>query len=426
MTFLYILGYIMAWPFQLLFFKKRVYYEDKKHTSRWIKGPAIVVSNHKNLMDFMMSIFLFHFHKLYCLMSELIFSHGKFISTLTKIMGGIRVDRNSYDFSFISKSVDLMEKKKLLIVYPEARIPTTKRMLPFHPSYILIALKSGAPIVPIYTDGTYGIFKRTRVVIGKKIYLSDYCESEAPSKEEIEKLNKLVRNKIIDLEKICKKKANKDKYPLGLHIKYFIRDLGRYFAYHFNVAFRVKVHNVGKKKKNLKIKGGGIIVANHQSFMDPLVLFCAFWRRRVYILAAEVVFDGHPIRSKLLKLLGVIRIDRYNNDFDAFSKCLDILNAGHLLIMFPGGRIETDDTNNSMYKGGASLLAHQTGVPIYPVYLKKKEKTSSRCHVYLGEKIDINSITNGNAFNAKDLDKISDELKNRMEKLEGEVNNVRV
>ena len=52
----------------------------------------------------------------------------------------------------------------------------------------MIALKSNKPIIPIYTDGTYKLSRRTRVVIGKKIYLSDYCNTLNPSKEELERL----------------------------------------------------------------------------------------------------------------------------------------------------------------------------------------------------------------------------------------------
>lgn len=415
---LYVFGYICAWPVQWIFFKRRVYYEDKKDTSRYLKGGHLIVSNHKKLIDFALHMFTFPFHKLYCLMSELIYGHGKFVSWLMNLLGGIRVDRNRYDFGFISKCVDLLDRGKHVIVYPEARIPTTKRMLPFYPSYIMIALKAGVPIVPTYTDGNYGIFKRTHIVIGKKINLRDYCKSENPTKEELEYLNKLVRDKILELEKLCKREMNKDKYCQGIHPKYLFRDMGRFLVYTMNIYFRVKVKNAGKRKKNLKIKGGGVIVANHQSFVDPLVLMCAFWRRRVYILAAEVVFDKHKIRAWLLKKLGCIRIDRYSRDFDAFSKCLDVISAGNLLIVFPSGQINREEKAQE-FKQGAALLAHQANAPLYPVYINKKPKGLGRFKVTMGEKVDVNSIRSSKSFNTKDLDLISNVLMEKVNELEG-------
>jgi len=37
----------------------------------------------------------------------------------------------------------------------------------------LIALRSGKSVVPAYIDGPYRLFKRTRVVLGKPVGLSD-------------------------------------------------------------------------------------------------------------------------------------------------------------------------------------------------------------------------------------------------------------
>lgn len=403
----------MAWPVQLIFFKKRIYYEDKKDTSRFIRGGALVVSNHRSLMDFMMSIFLFPFRKLYCLMSELIYSHGWIVSTLTTVMGGIKIDRRNYDFSFINKSVDMLNKNKLLAVYPEGKVNKNNGLLKFHPTYVLIALKSGKPIIPIYTDGTYSIKKRTRVVIGKKIYLSDYCNSTNPTKEEIEYLNNIVKNKINELSKICKEEKNKDKYCQGLHFKYLFKDTGRCIAFIMNCWYRTKVYNKGKKKKNLKIKGGAVVFANHTSFADPLLCINAYWRRRIYIVAAEILFDNHPVRSKLLTSLGCVRVDRNINDIDAYQKILDLLKAGNIVVIYGPGHIDVGEKEE--YKTGATLLAYKAGVPIYPVYIYKRKKTSERFKLICGERYDID--LKGKRPNEENLRIVTDELKDKILKL---------
>ncbi|MBQ7640970.1 MAG: 1-acyl-sn-glycerol-3-phosphate acyltransferase [Acholeplasmatales bacterium] len=413
MIILYLIGKIMAWPVQLIFFKKRIYYEDKKDTSRFIRGGALVVSNHRSLMDFMMAIFLFPFRKLYCLMSELIYSHGWIVSTLTTVMGGIKIDRRNYDFSFINKSVDMLNKNKLLAVYPEGKVNKNNGLLKFHPTYILIALKSGKPIIPIYTDGTYSIKKRTRVVIGKKIYLSDYCNSTNPTKEEIEYLNNIVKNKINELSKICKEEKNKDKYCQGLHFKYLFKDMGRCIAFIMNCWYRTKVYNKGKKKTNLKIKGGAVVFANHTSFADPLLCINAYWRRRIYIVAAEILFDNHPVRSKLLTSLGCVRVDRNINDIEAYQKILDLLKAGNIVVIYGPGHIDVGEKEE--YKTGAALLAYKAGVPIYPIYINKRKKTSERFKLICGERYDIN--LNGKRPNEENLRIITNELKDKILKL---------
>lgn len=413
----YWIGKVTLWPIQWIYFRKRVYYEDKKATSRLVKGPALVVSNHKGLMDFPMAMFLFPFHKLYCLMSELIYNHGKLLAHLTNIVGGVRVDRANYDFGFMDKSLELLEKKKLLIVYPEARVEVSEKMYQFHPSYILIALRSGAPIIPIYTDGKYKFKQRCHVVIGKAIYLNEYCDTLNPTKEQIDELNKLIRNKVRELERICRKNIAKDTYNHGIRFKFFFRDIGRLLAFSMNVHFKTKVYNKGKHKKNLKIKGGGVIVANHSSFTDPLVLLNVFWRRRIFILTAEIVFDGHPHRSWLLNQLGCVRVDRHINDIDAMQKCLDIVNNGNLLVIFPSGHIDKYGTIDE-FKGGAALMAVSANVPIYPLYLGPRTSKCGRNPVWLGEKIDVSKLRTGSKLNKADLNNISQVLYNEIKKLE--------
>ncbi len=413
MIILYIIGYIFAWPVQFIFFKKKVYYEDKKDTNRKVKGGALIISNHKSLFDFMMSMFLFHFKKLYCIMSELIYSHGPIVSLLTTVMGGIKTDRKKYDFSFIDKSVNLLNKNKLLMIYPEGRINKENSLAKFHPTYILIALKSNKPIIPIYTDGKYSLFKRTRVVIGKKIYLRDYTNSLNPDKEEIERLNNIIKNKINELKRIYQNKLNDELYPnKGLHFKYFSKDMGRILTFILNGWYRLKVFNKGRHKKNLKIKGGAVVFANHTSFADPLLTINAYWRRRIYIVTAEVLFDGHPKRSKLLEKIGCIRVDRNTNDIDAYKKIIDVLKAGNIVVVFGPGHIDVGEKED--YKDGAVLFASKAKVPIYPIYICKREKKLERFKLICGERYDIDY---SKRLKEEDVTKITNDLKNKIMEL---------
>jgi hypothetical protein len=89
MNILYIIAIITSYPVQLIYFKRKVYYENKKTSSRKIKLGALIVSNHKAIIDFMNYMFLFPFRKVYCLMSELIYRANHFV---LDTLGGIRVD----------------------------------------------------------------------------------------------------------------------------------------------------------------------------------------------------------------------------------------------------------------------------------------------------------------------------------------------
>ena len=415
-TFLfYLLGYILAWPVQFIYFKKKIYYEDRKSQGRRLKGGAIIVSNHRSFKDYMMYMYVFYFRKMYCLMSELIYKKGKLLSFLVTTLGGIKVDRFSFDMSFIGKSVELLsKKKKAIVIFPEAKINKEKRLQRFTTSYIIMALRSNVPIIPVYTLGKYGLFRRSRMAIGKKIYLTDYCNNPNPSKEELEYLNKIVKDKIYELEKMVKERMLIEEYGKAFSLKKIFFDLGRLLTFSMNLHFRVKVKN----KKNKKIKGGYIIVSNHSMFKDPLILINAFKNRRIRILAAEIVFDGHKVRSFFMKKMGIIRIDRKKYDIDAVTKCIDVLKGHGVLVVFPEGEIDREN-GIKQFKSGAAFMAQQANVPILPVFIENK-RHHLRYIVHIGEKIDTKSICN-NKYSTTELDKLSEEIFDSVKKLEESV-----
>lgn len=206
------LAIVTAWPVQLLFFKRKTYYEDRKAQNRFVKGGALIISNHYSVFDYMVNLFLFPGRKLFVVMAEMIFKKGKFFHWAMRCFGGIRSDRDIMGMRFIDESVRVLEKGKLVQIYPEAHITKDGNMLDFKPSYIMIALRANVPIIPVMTDGNYGFFKRVHVLIGKKIYLSDYCTSLNPSREEIIELNNIVRNKAVELrEELNRRVKGKDK-----------------------------------------------------------------------------------------------------------------------------------------------------------------------------------------------------------------------
>ena len=208
------IGLISGYPLQLLFFKRKTYYEDKSEQGRRVRGGALVISNHYSPLDYIMNMFLFPFRKLHVVMSEVTFRgrKKKLFKFLTKFHGGICSDRDIMGMKFIDDSVEVIENGGLVQIFPEAHITTDGDMHEFKTSYLMIALRSDAPIIPVIIDGSYGFFKRSHVIIGKKIYLSDYCTSLNPTKEEILALNDIVYKKSLALkEELDLKIKRKDK-----------------------------------------------------------------------------------------------------------------------------------------------------------------------------------------------------------------------
>ncbi|HOF65151.1 MAG TPA: lysophospholipid acyltransferase family protein [Bacilli bacterium] len=205
--FLRITGYI---PSLFYFRRRKVYYENRKSQGRRIKGKAIVVSNHFYVYDFALYLFVFYQSNLRPLIGEALFHYNKAFNFLARAIGGIKVERDAYDFTFMSKAVNALNKKQKLLIFPEARFPLEHEMdlLPFTPSFVYIALESGAPIVPVYHNKKFKKKGYTSCIIGEKIYLTELYDHSLSEKENVERLTNYVRNYIISLGK---KLDEKDK-----------------------------------------------------------------------------------------------------------------------------------------------------------------------------------------------------------------------
>lgn len=194
---------VTAWPVQKICFRTKIIYENKTIQSRSIKGPAVIISNHTSVFDYAAYLFVFPMRTLRFQMAEVLY-RKKFLGTFLKMLGGIYIDRNSSDFSFVTKSCDILEGGGVVGIFPESRIPKKdeEKPLPFKPSAAFIALQSGAPIIPVYTNGSYFRKKRARVIIGEPINPDSVEEMLLSDSEKIDKLTDICRNKIIELGEI--------------------------------------------------------------------------------------------------------------------------------------------------------------------------------------------------------------------------------
>lgn len=195
--FVKVTGFIPA----LIFLKPKVIKVGKGKLPK----PAILVSNHKSLMDFVLYLIVFPFRTVRFLMAEVLYNKGKLFAWFLSAIGGIRVDRNSHDFSFVSDAIEVLDKGGTVGVFPEARLPVNGKPFPFTVSTAFIATHAEAQIVPVFTDGNYGLKKRATVVIGEPFYLTDYLKKDVSEDEQLQYLTDLLHDKVYDLEKLAKK-----------------------------------------------------------------------------------------------------------------------------------------------------------------------------------------------------------------------------
>ena len=155
---------------------------------------------------------------------------------------------------------------------------------------------------------------------------------------------------------------------------------------------RPRVHRISSDVPK-RIKGGALIAANHTSMLDPLVLFCVFWYRRLYFPATKQLFEK-PINRFFFYNMNCIRIDKDSANIGALKHMCGLLKKERVIGIFPEGGINNTEDILS-YKSGTAYMALKSGKPVFPVYIANRENRKQPTHVILGEPVDVTAICDG-------------------------------
>ncbi len=115
-------------------------------------------------------------------------------------------------------------------------------------------------------------------------------------------------------------------------------------------------------------EGGRMVVMNHVSMLDPVVLVVSDWahgRRMRPIYKSE--FDKHRIVTWFFARVGAIPVNRGTADIKAVRRAQRALQRGEDVLVFPEGtRIHSDEQEVEVH-GGFALMAQLAKVPVVPV-----------------------------------------------------------
>lgn len=166
----------------------------------------------------------------------------------------------------------------------------------------------------------------------------------------------------------------------------------------------------GNKYKDKK--GRAIVVGNHVSFKDPFFYAGVFRKHYFRYIASELVMDhSRKLIHFLLYYVGCIEINREIYDIEGIRTAVSDLKGGKSILMFPEGTLYHDnDDALSQIKGGAILLAVQSGVPIIPAYSLKREHWYNKRVIVIGEPFKISDYTTRKFPTVPEMDKIASEL----------------
>ncbi|MBT0341292.1 1-acyl-sn-glycerol-3-phosphate acyltransferase, partial [Vibrio campbellii] len=132
-----------------------------------------------------------------------------------------------------------------------------------------------------------------------------------------------------------------------------------------HTIYRVKHKNL----HHLPEQGGALIVCNHVSYMDSLLL-SAVCHRLIRFVMEEDYANLPPLRG-FLRRAGVIPISASNRTSirRAFNDVEKALSEGHIVCIFPEGRLTSDGEMNEFMRG-IDIILRRSPVPVIPMALK--------------------------------------------------------
>jgi 1-acyl-sn-glycerol-3-phosphate acyltransferase len=128
------------------------------------------------------------------------------------------------------------------------------------------------------------------------------------------------------------------------------------------VSLTINYHRRGYK--NIPNKGPLLVVANHLSVSDPVLVGIGLGRPLIF-LAKEELFKN-AFSSFFVRGFGAIPVYRRSSNREALHKANVVLVNGGALGMFPEGKRSTTGAMISPQPGSA-LIAYHNHVPILPI-----------------------------------------------------------
>jgi 1-acyl-sn-glycerol-3-phosphate acyltransferase len=135
------------------------------------------------------------------------------------------------------------------------------------------------------------------------------------------------------------------------------------FRSFFTVFYQNKI--VWEFDRN-SVPGAAIIAPNHTSYLDPPLVAGSWWKP-LHFFAGGYLFEKKGLGWLLPRLNShpVVK----GQELASVRTALQLLKEGKKIVVFPEGTRSTDGKMQQL-QSGVAFLAHQTGAPIIPCFIK--------------------------------------------------------
>lgn len=120
-------------------------------------------------------------------------------------------------------------------------------------------------------------------------------------------------------------------------------------------------------RENIPRHGGVLIVSNHQSYMDPMLIGVGL-QRQIHIMARKSLFYKSIFFRWFIESLNAFPLNEGGRDSGALREAIRRLTSGNVVLVFPEGTRTWDGSIGELHSG-IGLIAQRSGSPVVPAVI---------------------------------------------------------
>ena len=171
--------------------------------------------------------------------------------------------------------------------------------------------------------------------------------------------------------------------------------------------------------ENLPTDRGYILVGNHQSYWDPVMMGLKLDTTLTF-MANEKLFHK-PVLAPIIRGLGAFPVNLKKPDMTAIRTAKKVVKEGKVLALFPEGT-RSHDGKLLKFKGGVIYIASVTGEDVVPVCITygKGGKFRSRILIRYGQVIPNQEVLEGKKKDTESMRQAAVKLQSVVQQLQDE------
>ena len=173
----------------------------------------------------------------------------------------------------------------------------------------------------------------------------------------------------------------------------------------------VKVLN----KEKLPLDGQYLLVSNHRSIIDPLIIEKALVGTKIkgFWIAKKELYNSFFF-GMFTRNAGSILLDREAKNMAPFFKDIkEVVKEGNSIYIFPEGTRNKTQAPISTFKDGARIIALKNRIPILPVYIKTNANIVLKEAINSRKELSEIVVEIGDIIDYKDKTSLEENYKNR-------------